>query len=189
MSCHVVTGPPTLYVEMYQENLGIDFGLSRPLWPSPGYSTGKNRSNRCFSGRNLGTALGGKLKICAKLWCTLLSFFLGYQPLLGTKSRSALDFGELWRGCFSEQNQVPLWTLENFVGVTSWDKLAFCFGICRASKRLLLRTKSRSALDFGGESFGGKFTTASSLCSSNPWAWVESMTLSYNGKRLLFDLI
>ncbi len=30
--------------------------------------------------------------------------------LLGTKSRSALDFVELWRACFSKQNCVPLWT-------------------------------------------------------------------------------
>jgi hypothetical protein len=35
--------------------------------------------------------------------------------LLGTKLRSALDFVELWRGCFSEQNRVPLWTSEERV--------------------------------------------------------------------------
>jgi hypothetical protein len=150
---------------MYQENLGVDFGPSRPLWPSPRYSTGKNRSNRCFSARNLGTTtLGGKQKIGAKLCCVLLSFFLGYQLLLGTKSLSALDFGELWRGCFLEQIWAPLWTLESFGGVAPWNKIAFCSGLCRALERSLLQIKLRSALDFGGESFGGKISTASSLC-------------------------
>jgi hypothetical protein len=35
--------------------------------------------------------------------------------LLGTKLRSALEFVEPWRGCFSKQNRVPLWTLEERV--------------------------------------------------------------------------
>ncbi len=142
-------GPPTLYVEMYQENLGVNFGPSRPLWPWPRYSTGKNRSDRCFSSRNLAMTMGGKQKIGAKLCCILLSFFLGYQSLLGTKSCSALDFGELRRGCFSEQNWVPLWTLESFRGVASWNKITFYPGLCRSSEGLLLGTKSSSALEFG----------------------------------------
>jgi hypothetical protein len=32
------------------------------------------------------------------------------RSLLRTKSSSALDFGELWRGCFLEQNRIPPWT-------------------------------------------------------------------------------
>jgi hypothetical protein len=150
---------------MYQENLGIDFGPSRPLRPSPRYSTGKNRSNRCFFGCNLGTILGGKQKIGAKICCILLSFFLGYGI-----------------SCFSEQNRVPLWTSESFREVASQNKIEFCSGLwgaleelllgtksrsarlCRALERLLLRTKLCSALAFRGESSGGKFTTASSLC-------------------------
>ncbi len=112
------------------------------------------------------TTLGGKRKIVgAKLLCSiLLSFFLGYQLLLGTKSRSALDFGELQRGCFLEQNQVLPLTSGSFGGVAFWNKIAFRSGLCKASERLLLQRKSRSALDFGGESFGVKFTTASRLC-------------------------
>jgi hypothetical protein len=115
--------------------------------------TGKNRSDRCFSGHNLGTTLAEKQKIGAKLCCILLSFFLrisvvsqkkncvplwtlesfgevAFQnkinfrsglwraleaSLLGTTLHSALDFVELWRGCFSEQNHVLLWTLEERV--------------------------------------------------------------------------
>jgi hypothetical protein len=110
-----------------------------------------------------GTTLGGKQKIGAKLCCILLSFFFGYQLLLGTKLRSALDFGELRRGRFSEQNRVPLWTLESFGGIASWNKIAFGSGLCKASERLLLQTKSFSALDFGGERFCGKISTASRL--------------------------
>jgi hypothetical protein len=81
--------------------------------------------------------------------------------LLGTKLRSTLDFVELLRGCFSEQNRVPLWNLETFGGVASQNKTAFRSGLHRALERSLLQTKSHSALDFGGESFGAKFTTAS----------------------------
>jgi hypothetical protein len=81
--------------------------------------------------------------------------------LLGTKLGSALDFGELLRGRFLEQNRFPLWNLESFRGVASRNKNAFCSGLHRALERLFLPTKLHSALDFGGESFGGKFTTAS----------------------------
>ncbi len=129
-----------------------------------------------LSSCNLGTTLGGKPKIGAKLLCCiLLSFILGYQSLLGTKPCSALDFGELWRGCFLEQNQVSLWTLESFGGVASRNKIVFCSGLCWALERSLL---SRSALDFVEESFCRKFTITNSLrYHSNPW--VESKTLSY----------
>jgi hypothetical protein len=162
---------------MYQETLGINFDPSRPLWLSLRYSTGKHRSDRCFYGRNHGTALGGKQKIGAKLCFILLSFFLGYQLLLGTKLSSALDlesFGEvasqnkiefhsgLWRaleglllgtksrsaevfvellrGRFLEQNWVPLWNLESFGGVPSWNKIVFRSRLHRALERLLLQT-------------------------------------------------
>jgi hypothetical protein len=103
--------------------------------------TGKNRYNRCLSGCNKGTTLAGKQKIGAKLCCILLSFFLGYQLLLGTKARSALDFRELQRGCFLEQNCVLLLILESFGGVASWKKNAFHSGLRRALERLLLQTK------------------------------------------------
>jgi hypothetical protein len=103
----------------------------------------------CFFGRNLGTTLGRKQKIGAKLCCILLSFFLGYQSLLGTKLCSALDFGELPKGRFSEQNRVPLWTLKSFGGVASRNKIAFHSGLCRASERSLLGEKLSSALEFG----------------------------------------
>jgi hypothetical protein len=102
-----------------------------------------------FSGRNLGITLGRKPKVGAKLCCILPSFFLGYESLLGTNLRSALDFVDLWRGCFSEQNQVQLWTLESFGGVASWNKITFRSRLRRASETLFLGTKLSSALEFG----------------------------------------
>ncbi len=50
--------------------------------------------------------------------------------LLGTKSRSALDFRE------------------SFGEVASWDKIEFHSGLQRALEGSLLGTKLRSALDF-----------------------------------------
>ncbi len=110
---------------------------------------GKTGPTGAFSSCNLGITLGRKQKIGAKLCCILLTFFLGYESLLGTNLHFALDFEDLWRGCFSEQNRVLLWALEIFGGVPSWSKITFRSRLHRASEMLLLRTKLSSTLEFG----------------------------------------
>jgi hypothetical protein len=103
---------------------------------------------------------------------------------------------------------VPLWTLWSFGEVASWKKIKFRSGLWRALEGLLLGTKLHSALNFI-ELWRGHFSKQKhvllwtleervlagnlpplvvvSLLPCNPQ--VKSKTLSYNCKRLLFDLI
>ncbi len=91
------------------------------IWLSPRYLTGKNRSNRCFSGRNLGTALPSPL------------FYLSdHYQFFSIRPVSKIAWG-LDKKIGAKLCCILLFSAR--LSTTSQNKITFCSVFCRALKR------------------------------------------------------